>query len=559
MDIEFKQQTIQKILQSRGLDGLIVTSFDRYLNEYVPLSDCHRHDVTGFTGSVAESLVPAKGATLIFVDGRYHEQADKECPSDLVEVIKCSYGVSNFQALKETIQKNGYQRLAIEGDRMGVVAWRELSEICHVEVLESQDLQAVGFGHAPIQGEVELVGEDLTGESITSKLKRLCSENDAVFVPSLDSSAWLTNTRGYQLPYQSTSRMQAFARADGVTIIPDRECKLAPKVREHFSICDDIKRLNVSNLEKIIVYPEMTTVADYLALQSLGVTLEERKYRELVLMHAQKNVQEIEVMEQSFDKGDTAIYESLCWLKQKVKQEKVTEGQFNQQTAKFYSEQGALSLSFKTISGFGSNSSIIHYSKPSEMKTWEPGELALLDSGAFFSGGLATDTTRTILPMGEATPKQKEVYTLVLKGLLQAQNAVFPAGTKGQAIDALARAPMRRFGYDYAHGTGHGVGINVHEGGYSLTPMSQEPLYAGRVGSIEPGIYLPGFGGVRLENIVVVEQHPQFSHMLRFRPLVWIGFEAPLIDQELLTHEELVWLQEYEAQCAKRGRSFLVD
>ncbi len=555
VDVHSKQQKLQSLLAARGLDAIYLTSFDRYLNEYVPLEDCHRHDVTAFKGSVADVILPVSGKALLFVDGRYHEQADKQCDLSLVEVVKCPYGVSNFDALKEAIVKNNFKKIAIEGERIGVGPWRELSELCQVEVLTTEDVIDIGFGKAPVMGEMKLISDELAGESVKEKLSRLCLEGEAIFVTALDSVSWLSNTRGYQLPFQSTSRAQAFATKSELFILPDEGANISAEVSKKFKIIEAINELPTTNLTQISFYPAVTTVADYLELKKLGVELVE-KNGSLTTYHADKNPIEIKVMEDSFDRGDQAIYKTLLWLKNEVHHRPVSEQEFNDQTSIHYKEVGALGQSFRTISGFGANSSIMHYGTPSKEKVWEEGELALLDSGAFFDGGLATDTTLTILPKGSASPNTKQIYTLVLKGLLQAQNAVFPVGTRGQAIDALARAPMRRMGYDFAHGTGHGVGINVHEGGYSVTPISQVPLVEGRVGSIEPGIYIPGFGGVRLENIALVEKHPTYKGMLRFKPLVWIGYDLDLIEKTMLNQEEIQWFMEYEAECQKRGRSF---
>jgi Xaa-Pro aminopeptidase len=135
-------------------------------------------------------------------------------------------------------------------------------------------------------------------------------------------------------------------------------------------------------------------------------------------------------------------------------------------------------------------------------------------------------------------------------------NAVFMDGAWGSTLDGVTRQPMLKFGFNFNHGTGHGVGINVHEGGFRISPTSNIPLKENTVGSLEPGIYLPGFGGVRLENIVIVRKHPSFNGMLHFENLVWIGFDHDLIEETLLTAEEKVWLENYERECEKRGRSF---
>ena len=157
----------------------------------------------------------------------------------------------------------------------------------------------------------------------------------------------------------------------------------------------------------------------------------------------------------------------------------------------------------------------------------------------------------------EGSAKHKEIYTLVLKGVLNLQNAVFKEGSTGAALDMLARQPLYQAGYDFAHGTGHGVGVHVHEGGVRISPASNIPMKEGQVVSIEPGIYIPGFGGVRIENIATVIKHPTHEGFLSFECLVYIGFEPLLINFELLNSQEKIWLQDYEAICKTRDTSFL--
>lgn len=266
----------------------------------------------------------------------------------------------------------------------------------------------------------------------------------------------------------------------------------------------------------------------------------------------------MQTIKDSFELADQAIWKTLNWLKQAIKNnETVSEYDYFLKCNEHYKELGAFDQSFGTIAGVGPNSSIIHYGSPDKNLQIKAGELALLDSGGLFAAGYATDTTRTILTGGVATPKQKEIYTLVLKSILWAMNLVFPEDMVGAGIDAIARAPMLNKGFNYNHGTGHGVGVNVHEGGFRISPMAFMPLNEGSVGSIEPGIYLPGMGGVRLENIVVVKRHPHYEKMFMFESLVYIGFDPELIDFSMLTEIEKEWLSSYEQECAKRSRSFM--
>ena len=146
----------------------------------------------------------------------------------------------------------------------------------------------------------------------------------------------------------------------------------------------------------------------------------------------------------------------------------------------------------------------------------------------------------------------------MLKGTLNLQNAVFKSGTRGSGLDAICRQPLYQAGYDYAHGTGHGVGVHVHESGAGIGPTRNYLMHPGQVVSIEPGIYIPGFGGVRIENIGIVTEHPTFEGFLTFESLVYIGYDPLLIDESLLTAQEKIWLEQYEAECVKRGTSFLL-
>jgi Xaa-Pro aminopeptidase len=330
-------------------------------------------------------------------------------------------------------------------------------------------------------------------------------------------------------------------RAEGIEFVPLEEMRA--------------KCLGLSP-KKVSFDPSWTTHAFLALAQELWPkTTLDSKPLGLVSLHADKNKVELSEFAKAFDSSDRAIWRSLNWLKDRAARgEKVSERDFKETVSECYREEGMVGHSFNTISAFGSNGSIIHYGKASPEVFYRPGDLALLDSGAYYHSGLATDCTRTILASGTASAKQIAMYTAVLKGLLRALYATFDEGTPGKAIDALARGAVRESGFEYAHGTGHGIGVNVHEGCYSLTPTSEVPMVAGRVGSIEPGVYLPGEGGVRLENAVVVEPVAQGSKRLRFRSLVFIGFDHGLIAHSQLSSEERNWLRSYEEECARRGR-----
>jgi Xaa-Pro aminopeptidase len=268
---------------------------------------------------------------------------------------------------------------------------------------------------------------------------------------------------------------------------------------------------------------------------------------------AKKESKELDDFKNSFNKSDLAIWRTLDWAR-KNKTALISEINLKEKILNEFKVSGAWRESFHPICGFGANSAIIHYGQPSDKKTWDENEFLLLDSGAYYESGVATDTTRTLF---NGAPNEKAVlmYSLVLRGLIKAQMSVFAPGTLGSQVDMLAREPLLQFGKNYAHGTGHGIGVHVHEAGYLLNPMSTVGLFEGQVGSIEPGYYEEGWGGIRLENAVVVVKHPTFEDKLTFESLTYIPFEEDLIDRSLFTSKELEYLDQYQ----EKSRSALSE
>jgi Xaa-Pro aminopeptidase len=571
-------QKLKSFMTTNKLDSFYISSSDIFLNEYVPLPDCHRYYVTNFTGSTAEVLIPLNGKVILFVDGRYYEQADIEADPKFIEVYKCPYGMGLQTAMKEIIRDRGFKNLGVEGDRIDLSLFTEFSKLVKVNSFNNAELsKVIDFKDIEFDKAIRELPLELVGESTLSKCQRLLNPGEAFFITALDSIAWITNLRRFELPYQSTFRAKALATRDRVYLLmeniegtvecPDIEIsigkfseleKFLDLVNEYETTWKKFLGLDSAKIEKVFYSDRSLNAADFQKLKKhFGVEHLVNRSEGLVPFHANKNPAELKSMESSFNRGDQAIFETISWVKEQVKNKvHLTELDFFHKTNEFYKKNGALEQSFKTISAVGANSSIIHFSSPSADVEVKDDELLLLDSGGYFESGYATDTTRAFLAGGKASKRQKEIYTVVLKSILHTQNAVFPEGSWGSLIDGLARQPVFKFGLNYNHGTGHGVGINVHEGGYRLSTTSAVPLKENVVGSIEPGIYIPGFGGVRLENVAAIEKHPNINGMLRFRSLVYIGYDHDLIDEGMLSEEESTWLEEYERECQKRGRSF---
>ncbi len=566
-------QKLKKIMVDRGLDGMYVSSFDPFLNEYVPLQDNHRYYITGFTGSMAEVLAPANGRVRLYVDGRYHEQADLEVDAAEVEVVKVGGDSSTTAELAADVKRLGLRKLGYEADRTTLGYLNRLAANATETIpLQSGDLaQHISFEPLPAMKEIKLVAREWRGRDTLEKTRAIFShEKQAMFLTALDSIAWITNCRGYHLPFLSSFYAKALVTKEMVYVFVTPETPVSETARRETGLefvvlpftqlAKELDRIqNTLHLTEVWFDPGMLNSADFgVLVKTFGTDRLKEKTGGLYEYQSIKEPVELRQIEASFRKADKAIFNTIKWLKESIRSGKrVTELDLYNETSVKYKEQGAVDQSFNTIAGVGPNGSIIHYGNPSDQVLIQETDMILLDPGGYFEGGWATDTTRTFFAGGAATPdpKMREMYTLVLKGLLAVQSAVFPEGTRGIVLDGLARAPMRKRGYDYNHGTGHGVGIHVHEPGVRMSSISNVPMKPGQVVSMEPGIYIPGFAGVRLENIGHVEAHPKYPNMLRIVSLVYVGFDPALIDIALLNDEEKAILEEYEGECLKRGTS----
>lgn len=569
---EIKQniQAIKDFMAQEDLDAFYVSSYDAFLNEYVPMNDCHRFYVTGFTGSVAEVLMLKDKKVKLYVDGRYHEQADLQVDANEVEVVKVPQNISLEASLLSDIKSHSPKNIGIEAQRTSLKLFKEISDLTTVKSYQDELNNHINFQNETQYDPIKHLERKYRGSETSEKLSRMSlDKNEAYYVTAIDSVSWISNCRGYHLPHLSSILSKALVCHDKVYLFKDDAIALDDSVKnnsgiEFFSVSElDSKLEEVKksyNLNKVHIQSSMLNASDYqILLNVFGENILNINPEGLIPWQSIKEKEELDIIIDSFNRSNKAVFNTIKWVKQKLEDKvEISERDIYNATSKMYAAEGAVEQSFNTISGAGVNGSIIHYGDPKESRKISTDDMILLDSGGYYDAGFATDKTRTFMASNIAgSPKHKEIYTLVLKGTLSLQNAIFPEGTTGAHIDALARTPMYRHGYDFAHGTGHGVGIHVHEPGVRISSKSTAPMKAGQVVSIEPGIYIPGFGGVRLENIAYVEKHPDFEGFLRFKNLVYIGFEPLLIDESLLNEQEKVWLADYEKECASRGTSFL--
>ena len=563
-------ESARDLMRTHGLGALAVTSADRHLNEYTPRIDNHRYYLSGFTGSTALMLVPVDGRAKLFVDGRYHIQADQEVDSDLIEVVKVTFGGQLTQALLDSLAGRG--TIGCEGDRMSTSLADAVEESADaIHAFDDGEL-ASALARSPLTHAkpLEFIDPAISGRTVSEKLEVVFADIEApestvLLLSALDDIAWLSEGRGYHFPCQSSFAATGFATADEVHISVDPEvlaigCEGAPaSVFFHAEpVCELLESSSHDQIEVLRYDPAQVTPS---ALRKIAARRPDWRRvsgrSPVVGARAVKTPAELEHFESMNRRSSQAITNTIRWVRERIAAgDDVSEAGFYAAANGYYEAQGARDLSFGTIAAVGADTAIIHFSDPKASVFASPDDLMLLDSGGLYEGGFSTDITRSFLAGGaraKASARQKEIYTLVLKGVLRAMHAVFPAGTRGSFLDSLARAPLYERGYDYAHGTGHGVGIHVHEPGVGLGPGSPLVLREGHVTSIEPGIYLEGFGGVRIENVVVCEPHDEFEGFLKTRPLNYVGYDPNLIDRNLLDSTENEDLDLYHSECEKRG------
>jgi Xaa-Pro aminopeptidase len=565
-------QRVRAWLVEQGLDALVVRSTDRYLNEYVPDVESTRQWLTGFTGSMGDALVTLTDAYLA-VDGRYHQQAEEEVTSAW-SVVKLPQTEPVFMGLLSVVgnlvKAQKLKGLALETQRFTV------NEKEHVDrLLANSGVRVVGFEPSPLEtlrgpvasspGRLRVLDEVRVGRSSADKVaavQKALEEAgiDVLLVEKLDDLAYLTNLRGDELPYQATFKgMGAVGRAGAVVCLHTREATPELKAaRPAFRFVTEQEfaaaLTGISGTgRKAAIDGAASTEATRLMLTRAGFT-PAAMGSPLTEMKARKTPEELACMVEAFHKADRVVTRAQAWLNENVDRgTRVSEADFAARVAELFTQSGAVGLSFKVISAAGANGAIIHYSNPSPQRFIEKGELMLLDTGAYYEEGYATDLTRTFLVGGAGThagAEQKRLYTLTLKAAIAGMTAVVPVGAPGISLDAITRKPLWDAGLNYNHGTGHGVGINVHEAPPSISMRSMMPLGVGYVFSIEPGVYIPGWGGIRIENLCTLEEHAQHKGFLRVKPLTFSPLDGRLVDHALLNAGEEAFLKFFNEAAA---------
>lgn len=577
-DIAHRLKLLREEMKRHKIDIYIIPSVDAHNSEYVPPCWERRTWISGFDGSAGEALITLDHAYLS-TDGRYFLQATNQLDSEHFSLIKQKGFVSEID---QWLLKNASNKtVGIDPNLLSIKRANSLREIMHEVsgnlVFTSNNLVDTSRNDAGEmvkvpQGVAFALPEIYSGEATLKKLQFIRQElinhsADYLVLNVLDEIAWVFNIRGNDIEYNPLVISYAIIGRQDATIFVD-DFKISDELSKQLAQAGikilDYEQFNryLSGLYGSIWFDEKT--ANYSMLENTaaeaGIILAPSP---IVLAKACKNLAEINGARTAHVKDAVAVINFLYWLDTSWKSG-VTELSCAANLAAFREKQPNIKgASFNTISGFAANGAIVHYRVTEDTnKTVDDTGLYLIDSGGQYLEG-TTDITRTV-HLGTPTEKQKHDYTLVLKGHLALSRAIFPHGTCGEHLDVLARSPLWSEYLNYNHGTGHGVGsfLCVHEGPQKISSaITNTPLLPGMIVSNEPGLYITGQYGIRIENLCLVNKvvsekaaNSEYGPFYCFESLTLVPYAKKLIDVSLLTDVERNQIRDYYNQIAQAVR-----
>ena len=568
-----KIKLIQNYLIQNKLDGFIQPRADSYLGEYVPKDDARLEWISGFTGSAGSILILRKQA-ILFVDSRYTIQAKNETKNTGIKVI-----LSAKQSLEKYIFLNAKKFKEIAYDPW-LHSYSYIKNILNLSIkykvsfkpLKANPIDIFWSNNRNISPNSDINVHPLkyAGISSSRKIKNLCMylkklDTDAYIINQPDSLAWLLNIRGMDLKHTPIILSRAIIFNNGNIYLFIDSSRINKKIKNHFknnikiypeeNIISEIIKISKKKI-KILVDPNSVSYALIQFIVDKSNNLIETKCP-IEKMKAIKNSIEIKGAFSAHQKDGVALSKFLYWI-HKFKTTNNSELLASNTIDNLRSKQrNFICTSFETISGFASNGAIVHYRVTNKSnKKFSNNNLFLCDSGGQYLEG-TTDVTRTVA-IGKPTKSMKNHFTIVLKGHIALASAIFPYGTTGNDLDLLARLPLWKNNMNYGHGTGHGVGscLSVHEGPHRISKGSFVPLEPGMITSNEPGFYLTNKYGIRIENLMLVKKIKN-KNMLAFKTLTLAPIDINLVNYNLLTEEEITWLNNYHNEVFKNISSKL--
>lgn len=565
---------LRAALAERGLDGFLIPRADEHLGEYIPASAERLRWLTGFTGSAGLAVV-LRDRAAFFTDGRYQTQARAELDLGAFE-------------LRHLINEPPETWLAVSirsGEAIGYDPWLHSAEAVdrlrraveraggRLVAVEPNPIDALWIDRPPPPASpLKPHPAQFSGEEAAAKRARIgaaiaAAGAQAAVLTAPDSIAWLFNIRADDVPFTPVPLAYAVLQADGRATLFLDPARVDPAARAHLgnevaveprsAFPPALARLGAERAT-VFVDPRTTPARVAQRLEEAGATILAEP-DPVALPKACKNSVEQAGARAAHRRDAVALVRFLAWLDRTAPLEPVSELAAAKRLLALRAEGDRFrGESFPAISAAGPNGAIIHY-RVSEAtnRTLASGDLYLIDSGGQYLDG-TTDVTRTVLigEPGEEIAEQRDRYTRVLKGLIAVATLRWPKGVAGPHLEAFARRALWEAGLDYDHGTGHGVGsyLGVHEGPTGLSRAARPiPLAPGMILSDEPGFYLPGRWGIRLENLVMVREEPiegVIKPFLGFETLTLAPFDRRLIEPALLTDAERSWLDAYHARIA---------
>ncbi len=563
-------EAIRKIMRRDGVDAVIIPGTDPHQSEYISDHWKVREWVSGFTGSNGTAVITLNEAAL-WTDSRYFLQAEQQLEGSGF-VMHCENGPNadtKEEWLEQVLPDGGV--VAIDGTLFSAVAVSEMEQMCFnmgfqlaTDFAPADEVWA--DRPARPQGKAFVHELQYAGESVESKLDRVIgivesAGDEAIFVSSLDDIAWVLNLRGSDVDFTPVLVSYLFVSRKETVLFVDNE-KLTDEVKAHLKSCgvkvkdyDAALRYLKDVKESVSVLVDPRQVSD-----TYASAIATKRFAANPIPHLKgvKNAVQIEGYRKAMERDGVALVRTFMWVEKMAPTGTITEVDVANKAIEERSKMpNYVEESFGMIAGYKEHGAIVHYEAEPETASTLQGEgLLLIDTGAQYLDG-TTDITRTI-SLGNPTAEEKHDYTLVLKGHLALGRAMFPEGTRGVQLDVLARQFLWSECKTFFHGTGHGVGhfLGVHEGPQSIR-MNENPvtLVPGMVTSNEPGLYLSGKYGIRIENCILTVdayQTADFGNFMKFEDLTLFPYDTNLIDLSMMSAQELAQVNAYHKMVRER-------
>lgn len=567
--INQRLESLREVMKREHLAAFIFPSTDAHQSEYVADHWMGRAWISGFNGSAGTAVVTMHSAAL-WTDSRYFLAAEEQLKGTEFQLMKLK--IPGTPSIAEWL---GKELQDVDSPEVGLDGWvnsysstsgliADLRKAGGITVRTNFDpLEEIWKDRPSIPlNSVEIQPMEFAGEDVSSKIKRIrlalrAQHADGMLVSALDDIAWTLNLRGTDVHCVPVFVSYLLIASDKVSLFVD-EAKVSSEIRAYLE-SNGVSIYKYNKVEEgLKAYSEYNILLDgnetsYYLWKAVRCQEIVHASSPIPAMKAVKNEAEIAGYRSAMLKDGVAMVKFLKWLLPAVEAGGETEISIDKKLTALRAEQKLFrDISFDTIAGYQAHGAIVHYEPTPETDIpLKPEGLLLLDSGAQYQDG-TTDITRTIA-LGPITEEMKHIYTLVLKAHIQLELAKFPDGASGTQLDALGRECMWREGLNFLHGTGHGVGsyLSVHEGPHQIRmEYMPTPLRAGMTLTDEPGLYLAGKFGVRIENTVLLSDYmkTEFGKFLQIEPLTLCPIDTAPIDLTMLMPEELAWLNEYHAK-----------